>query len=218
MVVRIQSEGDCPVCGQPRVRAHGRQLQTCGQPRCAIELRARRVRGNAYGNRGGGPKATEAAGYSAVHARARRALRGMPCALDDASCKGRLEVALRPDAPTDLLRVDADGRAYFFGLQVTAGYRLLCRSHHGREGALQGAVRRDETVANALAVERLRSQHSKESCEPGCFLCRAFALYDEALNGLLHVHIVPRKFGDGLPLPWTPQQAAEDARAAHGRG
>ncbi|MEU2789055.1 HIT domain-containing protein [Streptomyces sp. NPDC007100] len=23
-----------------------------------------------------------------------------------------------------------------------------------------------------------------------------------------HVHFVPRAFGDGLPLPWTPQQAA----------
>lgn len=25
----------------------------------------------------------------------------------------------------------------------------------------------------------------------------------------LHVHIVPRSHGDGLPLPWTPQQTAE---------
>jgi histidine triad (HIT) family protein len=24
----------------------------------------------------------------------------------------------------------------------------------------------------------------------------------------MHVHIVPRRYGDGLPLPWTPQQAA----------
>ncbi|MFJ2591025.1 HIT family protein [Streptomyces sp. NPDC087538] len=27
----------------------------------------------------------------------------------------------------------------------------------------------------------------------------------------LHVHIVPRKTGDGLPLPWTPQHAARAA-------
>lgn len=26
----------------------------------------------------------------------------------------------------------------------------------------------------------------------------------------LHVHLVPRHEGDGLPLPWTPQQALED--------
>lgn len=25
----------------------------------------------------------------------------------------------------------------------------------------------------------------------------------------LHVHLVPRRVGDGLPLPWTPQQDAE---------
>lgn len=27
----------------------------------------------------------------------------------------------------------------------------------------------------------------------------------------LHVHVVPRQGGDGLPLPWTPQQAARTA-------
>lgn len=27
----------------------------------------------------------------------------------------------------------------------------------------------------------------------------------------LHVHVVPRQAGDGLPLPWTPQQAARAA-------
>lgn len=30
----------------------------------------------------------------------------------------------------------------------------------------------------------------------------------------LHVHVVPRAAGDGLPLPWTPQQIAREA----GRG
>jgi histidine triad (HIT) family protein len=29
----------------------------------------------------------------------------------------------------------------------------------------------------------------------------------------LHLHIVPRRSGDGLPLPWTPQQAARRAAA-----
>jgi histidine triad (HIT) family protein len=28
----------------------------------------------------------------------------------------------------------------------------------------------------------------------------------------LHVHLVPREAGDGLPLPWTPQQERERAR------
>lgn len=26
----------------------------------------------------------------------------------------------------------------------------------------------------------------------------------------LHLHVVPRATGDGLPLPWTPQQQAQD--------
>lgn len=37
----------------------------------------------------------------------------------------------------------------------------------------------------------------------------------------LHLHIVPREHGDGLPLPWTPQQAAETRDytfGSHGSG
>ena len=34
----------------------------------------------------------------------------------------------------------------------------------------------------------------------------------------LHVHVVPRRAGDGLPLPWTPQQNAERAAARAGSG
>lgn len=30
----------------------------------------------------------------------------------------------------------------------------------------------------------------------------------------LHVHLVPRHEGDGLPLPWTPQQAAASSTTA----
>ncbi|MGW6866496.1 HIT family protein [Streptomyces sp. NPDC054901] len=32
----------------------------------------------------------------------------------------------------------------------------------------------------------------------------------------LHVHVVPREAGDGLPLPWTPQHAARAAAAQNG--
>jgi histidine triad (HIT) family protein len=34
----------------------------------------------------------------------------------------------------------------------------------------------------------------------------------------LHVHVVTRTKGDGLPLPWTPQQEAERAAKEQGRG
>lgn len=212
MVLRIQSEGSCPVCTRPRVRRSGKQLLTCGGTGCAIELRARRVRGNEYGNRGGGPSATEAARYSAVHARARRALKGMPCALEDDSCAGRMEVALRPNIHADQLRTDpGDGRLYFFGLNVTDGYRNLCRSHHAREGGLQAAVRRDKAVANAVAIERLRGLHAEQPCDPDCLVCDTFSRYDEIRETLLHVHVVPRREGDGLALPWTGRQQAVPA-------
>ncbi|WP_335939941.1 HIT family protein [Streptomyces sp. PTD5-9] len=32
----------------------------------------------------------------------------------------------------------------------------------------------------------------------------------------LHIHVVPRVVGDGLPLPWTPQQTAAAARQTEG--
>ncbi|MFH8564994.1 HIT family protein [Streptomyces sp. NPDC017988] len=31
----------------------------------------------------------------------------------------------------------------------------------------------------------------------------------------LHAHVLPRRYGDDLPLPWTPQQAAEPPKFAH---
>jgi histidine triad (HIT) family protein len=34
----------------------------------------------------------------------------------------------------------------------------------------------------------------------------------------LHVHVITRTAGDGLPLPWTPQQEAERAARESGRG
>lgn len=30
----------------------------------------------------------------------------------------------------------------------------------------------------------------------------------------LHIHVVPRLIGDGLPLPWTPQHAAQQTALA----
>lgn len=30
----------------------------------------------------------------------------------------------------------------------------------------------------------------------------------------LHIHVVPRAIGDGLPLPWTPQQQTQTAGGA----
>src|ERR1051326_7188677 len=124
----------CPACGAPQARRGARVLLTCGSRTCSYELRARRTRGNKYGDTGGGPKPRTDATYGAVHTRARRALRGEPCALADHTCRGRIEASLREDAPQEWLRVDPDtGRPYFSGLAVTDGYQNLCASHHRRE-------------------------------------------------------------------------------------
>ncbi len=49
--------------------------------------------------------------------------------MEDETCKGRLECALRKDAPADLVRTDEIGRTYFIG-DPLVGYTRLCRSHH----------------------------------------------------------------------------------------
>lgn len=127
-----------------------------------------------------------------------------------------MEAALRPDIHAGQLRTDpGDDRLYFFGLNVTDGYRNLCRSHHAREGGLLGAVRRDQAVSDAVAIERLRRMHASQACDSACRICSMFSRYDEFREALLHVHVVPRREGDGLALPWTGQQR-EHAEASDG--
>lgn len=192
----------CPVCDRPTIRRGRRALLTCGAAPCSTELRARRVRGNAYGNRGGGPGRSATANYRAVHARARRAFRGKPCDLADGTCRGRIEMALRDGLPAELLRTSPTGSVYYGGLQTEEGYRPLCRSHHSREGGLRGAARRSAAVAVAAALELLR----EHTCSGACAVCADLVSYDAAV-ARLHVHIVPRRPGDGLALPWTGQQS-----------
>jgi len=69
-------------------------------------------------------------GYSGVHYRADLALPS-ECAHADTSCKGRLEVAFRHDAPVELVR-DGDRRGRYFVGPPLEGYLRLCRSHHCR--------------------------------------------------------------------------------------
>ena len=65
-------------------------------------------------------------GYSGIHKRARAAL-PQECSLADATCRGRLEVALMHDA-VGPLREDRRG-VYSPRLE---DYWRLCRSHHNR--------------------------------------------------------------------------------------
>lgn len=70
--------------------------------------------------------------YNGAHNRARRVLAEDPCALADATCSPRLEVALRADAPPELIRVSPRGFSYFAGEDSRGGYIRLCTSHHRR--------------------------------------------------------------------------------------
>ena len=69
--------------------------------------------------------------YFSVHARARKVLPGV-CTFADDTCHGRLECALRKDAPADLIRTDVHGLRYFIGDDSSQGYMRLCASHHDR--------------------------------------------------------------------------------------
>lgn len=161
----------CEICDKPRVR--GKRwpydlLMTCGSKECSYELRARKVRGRKYGNRGGGPGRQDFATHSAVHARARKVFKGRPCDLLDDTCSGRIESALRPDFPKDLLVKDPfGGSMYYPGKNTEDAYRPLCRSHHLREGSLNAASARSPRVELAVVSDRIREEHG--DCE--CSVC-----------------------------------------------
>lgn len=187
----------CPVCLGFRVRRSGRALLTCGSRHCAYELRTRPKRGGPY--YGGRPAPSENIRYNSAHARARKQLQGRPCAEADETCSGRLEAALRPDMPTEMLRYADDGTPYYSGLDATLGYRNLCRSHHAREGALVATLSRHPYLRDAFRLEQVRAAHAEE-CPGACLTCVNFERYDDALREALH--LVPRAENDGLALPW----------------
>jgi hypothetical protein len=187
----------CPACGEPRVRRHGRALMTCGKTMCGYEMRARRLRGNVYGNRGGGPRRRAAPTYGAIHVRARRAFVGMPCALADNSCAGRIEMALRVDIPTRLLTTSPEGSPYYPGFNTEDAYRPLCRSHHAREGALRTAAQRSPAVAAGVIHDRLRAEH--ECVAGSCAVCDLLAQFDAVAEALVEAETAAIEYRAARP-------------------
>jgi hypothetical protein len=100
---------------------------------------------------------------SAAHYRARKVLPNS-CTLADETCKGRLEVALRKDAPPGMLRVES-GLRYFIGDEPLDGYIRLCTSHHRRyDGSMNispEAAARGQVSGGRAATEirRLRGDY-----------------------------------------------------------
>ncbi len=83
--------------------------------------------------------------YQVVHTNARKVL-PRECAMEDETCKGRLECALRKDAPPELVRTDERiGCRYFVGINVLDGYMRMCTSHH---------IRYDNPGGRTAAVNR----------------------------------------------------------------
>lgn len=152
----------CPVCEEPRRKKLSGSLSllvTCGKSACAGEMRGRKTRGRIYGEREGGPfHRKEVVSYTGAHDRARKTLgkKEKVCSLPDSSCKGRIEAALRPDAPKEYLyeHRDQPGVMYYSGPNPEDGYRYLCRSHHVREGAANQVISRISDPALAEAVRK----------------------------------------------------------------
>jgi histidine triad (HIT) family protein len=81
---------------------------------------------------------------------------------------------------------------------VTAGHRLVVSACHAR------SVLSDPTVSGAtmeFAVTVAR-RFGIEQCN---FITSAGPAATQTIEHL-HIHIVPRREGDGLALPWTGQQ------------
>jgi histidine triad (HIT) family protein len=112
-----------------------------------------------------------------------------------------------------IARREYDHRSYgvvsFLPLHpVAPGHRLVVPVEHVTD-ALEDDVLTGRTMAYAAHLAR----------QLGLAPCNIMtSVGAEATQTVfhLHAHIVPRKAGDGLMLPWTEQQARDAERAGHG--
>ena len=85
---------------------------------------------------------------------------------------------------------------------VVPGHRLFIPREHG-----ESAIRRPDLAARAVEAAAL---YGKSAAMPCNLITSSGAEATQTIKHL-HVHYVPRREGDGLPLPWTPQQEAAHA-------
>jgi len=99
-------------------------------------------------------------------------------------------------APATVVRRWRDAIAFVPLSPVTEGHVLIVPKHHVVDATEEPQVTAD--VMRAAAEYADRPCNIITSAGP------------EATQTVfhLHVHVVPRREGDGLPLPWTPQQSA----------
>ncbi|MET9260426.1 HIT domain-containing protein [Amycolatopsis sp. NPDC004079] len=86
---------------------------------------------------------------------------------------------------------------------VVDGHVLVIPAAHVADVGMNPDV---SAIAMAAAAE-LAAQHTD------CNVITSRGRYATQTIAHVHLHVVPRAAGDGLPLPWTPQQnaAAGDA-------
>ncbi len=80
---------------------------------------------------------------------------------------------------------------------VAAGHVLVIPRRHVADVAANPAV----SAATMRAAAELAGEHRAANV----ITSRGSAATQTVFH--LHLHVVPRADGDGLPLPWTPQQA-----------
>ena len=96
-----------------------------------------------------------------IHRRARSVLPAS-CTFADESCYGKLQAALRVDAPVDLIRTDSRGRRYFVG-DPLVGYMRLCQSHHARYDAINVGVSLSAKHRSAISASWTPDRRTAQS-------------------------------------------------------
>ncbi|MBN9748596.1 HIT family protein [Amycolatopsis sp. A1MSW2902] len=82
---------------------------------------------------------------------------------------------------------------------VVEGHLLLIPTTHVSDVGADTAV----SAATMAAAAELAAEHDD------CNVISSKGAAGTQTVYHLHIHVVPRVAGDGLPLPWTPQQEAE---------
>lgn len=82
---------------------------------------------------------------------------------------------------------------------VTAGHVLVVPRLHVRDAVTS-------PITTGFVMQHAAEMAQKREASVNLITSVGEAATQTVMH--LHVHIVPREHGDGLPLPWTPQQEA----------
>lgn len=106
------------------------------------------------------------------------------------------------EAPATIIRDWPDAIAIVPHRPVVPGHVLVIPRQHVADVSVDPAV--------SAATMELVAHLAGETAAANVITSRGEAATQTVFH--LHWHVVPREHGDGLPLPWTPQQEAQKAR------